>query len=176
MLFVHGQGYLGDLTTLNVLSFTFNTTTAAGAPIALVGGAVSVYRAGVTAESTAGVTLTVDFDAVTGLNHVLITPASDLLFYLIANDYSVVLTAGTVDGQSVVGTTLVSFSIANRNLTVGGVDLTPVTDTLDAVTATLASLTQTLTLLSDSLLVGRRVYRSRGRVVFPVRTGLQKSS
>ena len=169
MLFVHGQGYLGDLTTLNAINFTFNTTTAAGAPIALVGGTVSVYRAGVTAESTAGVTLTVDFDGVTGLNHVQITPASDLLFYLIANDYSVVLTAGTVDGQSVVGTTLASFSIANRNLTLGGVDLTPVTNTL-------ASLTQTLTLLSDSLLVGRRVYRSRGRVVFPMRTGLQKSS
>lgn len=102
--------YAEDFATLN---FNFNTHKADGTPIALAGSpAVSVYKNSTT-QSTAGITLSVDYDSLTGLNHVLIDLSSDA-FYAVANDYSVVITAGTVDGISVVGTVVAQFSIEAR--------------------------------------------------------------
>jgi hypothetical protein len=104
--------YLGDYSGGATLDFTFSTHAADGTPTALVDGVVSVYKANGTTQSTEGVTLTASFDSVTGLNHVRIALTD--AFYAVANDYSVVLTAGTVDSVSVVGTTLALFSIENR--------------------------------------------------------------
>jgi hypothetical protein len=104
--------YLGDYSGGATLDFTFSTHAADGTPTALVDGVVSVYKANGTTQSTEGVTLTASFDSVTGLNHVRIVLTN--AFYATGNDYSVVLTAGTVDGVSVVGTTLALFSIENR--------------------------------------------------------------
>jgi hypothetical protein len=104
--------YAEDYATLNL---KFSTHTSAGTPITLAGTpAVSVYKANGTTQSTAGITLTVDFDGVTGLHNVLIDLSADA-FYATANDYAVVITTGTVDGVSVVGTTLAHFSIQNRS-------------------------------------------------------------
>lgn len=107
--------YLGDFVEDSTHDFTFTTRAfATGAPATLSGSpAVSVYKANSTAQSTAGVTLTVDFDGVTGLNHVRIDTAADA-FYAVANDYSVIITAGTSGGTSVVGETVGAFSIENR--------------------------------------------------------------
>ena len=103
--------YAEDYATLN---FKFSTHKADGTPIALAGTpAISVYKANGTTQSTAGVTLTTDFDSVTGLNNVLIDLSADA-FYAVANDYQVVITTGTVDSVSVVGTVLAHFSIENR--------------------------------------------------------------
>ena len=107
--------YLGNLTEDQVIDFHFSTHKADGTPITLGGTpAVKIYRANATdSEATAGVTLDVDFDGVTGLHHVRIDTSTDA-FYSAANDYSVVITAGTVDSVSVVGTVLATFSIENR--------------------------------------------------------------
>jgi hypothetical protein len=107
--------YLGDYAEdYATLNFKFSTHKAAGTPATLSGTpAISVYKANGTTQSTAGVTLTVDFDSVTGLNNVLIDLSADA-FYAVANDYSVVITTGTVDSVSVVGTVLAHFSIENR--------------------------------------------------------------
>jgi hypothetical protein len=107
--------YLGDYAEdYATLNFKFSTHKADGTPIALAGTpAVSVYKANGTTQSTAEITLSVDFDSVTGLNNVLIDLSADA-FYAVGNDYSVVITAGTVDGVSVVGTVLAHFSIENR--------------------------------------------------------------
>lgn len=106
--------YLGDYYEDAVVEFKFNTQTSAGAPITLAGSpAVSVYKAAGTTESTAGVTLTVDFDSHTGMHHVTIDTSN--AFYAISNDFQVVLTAGTVDGEDVAGTVLAHFSIEYRN-------------------------------------------------------------
>ena len=107
--------YLGDYTEdYATLNFKFSTHKADGTPIALSGSpAISVYKANGTTQSTAGITLSVDFDSVTGLNNVLIDLSADA-FYAVANDYQVVITAGTVDGISVVGTVIAEFSIENR--------------------------------------------------------------
>jgi hypothetical protein len=104
--------YLGDYSGGATLDFTFSTHAADGTPTALSSGAVKVYKSNSPDESAEGVELTPNFDSVTGLNHVRIVLTN--AFYAVANDYSVVLTAGTVDGVSVVGTTLALFSIEHR--------------------------------------------------------------
>jgi len=79
--------------------------TLAGTPV------VSVYKSNSTTQSVVGVTLTVDFDGLTGLNNVKIDLAD--AFYATAEDYSLVITTGTVDGISVVGEVVGNFSIEN---------------------------------------------------------------
>lgn len=104
---------LGDYAEDATVDFKFSTVDADGAPITLAGSpAVSVYKANGDTQSTAGVTLSVGFDSVTGLHHVRIVTTD--AFYAVGNDYQVVITAGTVDSVSVVGTVLAHFSIENR--------------------------------------------------------------
>ena len=104
--------YLEDYATLN---FKFTTRGLTGIPTTLAGGpVVKVYKANATDSETAtGVTLTADFDGVTGLNNVLIDLSASAL-YTPLTDYAVVITTGTVGGVSVVGETVGTFSIENR--------------------------------------------------------------
>ncbi len=103
--------YAEDYTTLNV-KFTSRATT--GAPFTLGGTPViSVYKADGLVQTTLGITLTADFDGVTGLNNILIDLSSDA-FYAIAGDYHIVITAGSVNSVSVVGEVVAEFSIENR--------------------------------------------------------------
>ena len=105
--------YLGDITSGTTIRGSFNTRTAAGVPITLGGTPVlSVYKDAGTTETTTGVTLTLDFDSRTG-HHVFSIVTSDA-FYSTGSDYRVVITTGTVDGTSVVGTEVGSFSVQNR--------------------------------------------------------------
>lgn len=105
--------YKDDFATLN---FNFNTQKGDGTPVSLLGTpSLEVYKNSTT-ESTAGITLTVDYDSLTGVNHVVIDLSSDA-FYSPGNDYSVVIAAGTVDGVSVVGKEVACFSIENRYIT-----------------------------------------------------------
>lgn len=109
------MSYLGDyIEDFATLNFKFTTRTTAGVPFLLAGTpAISVYKANDTTQSTAGITLTADFDSVTGLNNVLIDLSADA-FYATAVDYHVVITTGTVNGVSVVGEVVAQFSIENR--------------------------------------------------------------
>jgi len=104
--------YIEDFATLN---FKFTSRNSSAVPTTLAGSPViKVYKANATGTETAtGVTLTVDFDGVTGLNNVLIDLSSDA-FYAIGNDYNIVITTGTVGGVSVVGEVVGQFSIGNR--------------------------------------------------------------
>lgn len=105
---------LGDRSEDSTIDFTFSNRNVSAAPATLAGTPViSVYKANGTTQSTAGITLTVNFDALTGLNQVRIDTSADA-FYATANDYSVVITTGTVNSVSVVGTTIATFSIENR--------------------------------------------------------------
>jgi hypothetical protein len=108
------MNYAGDFTTGSTVRVRFNTHKADGTPITLAGTpAISVYK-GSTTESTAGVSLTVDYDSRTGLHDVVIDTSASGAFYAAGNDFDIVITAGTVDGISVVGTVVGSFSIQNR--------------------------------------------------------------
>ncbi len=106
--------YLGDFGVGQSVSTKFPTTKSDGTPTSLSAGAASVYRTGSTTESTAGVTLTADYDARTGFNSLVVDTSADATFYTPGSEYQVVLTAGTVNAISVVGQPVASFSIRNR--------------------------------------------------------------
>lgn len=106
--------YLGDFAAGGTVLLRFTTKAVTDVPTTLAGTpAVSVYKNSTT-QSTAGVTLTVDYDSVTGLNHVLIDTSADGTFYSAGSDFTVVVTTGTVNSVSYVGTVVGAFSIANR--------------------------------------------------------------
>jgi hypothetical protein len=107
--------HLGDIAEDDTIAFLFNTVGANGAPITLAGTPViSVYKGSNTTERAgAEITLTVNSDSRTGTHSVSIDLSADA-FYAISEDYSVVITTGTVDSTSVVGAVVGSFSIENR--------------------------------------------------------------
>jgi hypothetical protein len=105
---------LGDRAVGSTLSFLFNTHKADGTPITLAGTPViSVYKNSVT-QTTTGVTLTVDYDSRTGMHQVIIDTSD--AFYATGNDFNVVITTGTVNSISVVGSVVAKFSIGRQNL------------------------------------------------------------
>ncbi len=105
---------LGNFYAGQTIRGSFNSRSTSGAPITLAGTpALAVYKDGNTTQVTTGVTLTVDFDSVTG--HHLYEIVTTDAFYTKASDFRVVLTAGTVDSVSVVGVEVGSFSIENRS-------------------------------------------------------------
>lgn len=108
--------YLGDFAAGDTIDFKFTTyRPSTGAPFTLAGTpAVSVYKDNSTTQSTAGVTLSVDFDAVTGLHHVRITTTSDATFYADASSFECVITTGTVDSVSVVGACIGRFTLRDQ--------------------------------------------------------------
>ena len=102
--------YAEDYADLNV---KFTTVDTGGAPFTLDSGVVSCYKSNGTTQSTVGITLSADFDSLTGLNNVKVDLSSDA-FYATGNDYSLVITTGTVDSVSTVGYVIAEFSIENR--------------------------------------------------------------
>lgn len=132
--------HLGDFNTGSVVYDKFSTIQpSTGAPFTLAGSPVlSVYKDNSTSESVAGVTLTPDFDGRTGLNHIAINTAADGTFYSAGSFFTMVLTAGTVDGVSTTGFVVGAFTLdktsalkpatADRKLVIdanGAVILTP---------------------------------------------------
>lgn len=125
--------YLGDFAEGTTIRFMFNTTDTDAAPIDIASGAVAVYKDSDTTPNTADVSLTVGFNGITGLHLVEITPTVDSdgipiegNFYTAGSEYTVILSAGTVDSVSVVGMMLGCFSVENRyavtSLTSGDVE------------------------------------------------------
>ena len=108
--------YLGDIRLGESLDCKFTTRSfTTGAPTTLAGTpTVAAYPGNSTTEITAGITLTVDFDTRTGLNNVRVVATSGN-GYLTATNYTLVITAGTVGGVSVVGEVVGSFSIEARS-------------------------------------------------------------
>lgn len=96
----------------STIDFKFTTRRfSTGAPFTLAGTpAVAAYPDNSTTELTAGITLTVDFDARTGLNNVRVV-ATGGNGYAAGSTYALVLTAGTVDGVSVVGEVVGEFTL-----------------------------------------------------------------
>lgn len=107
--------YHGDIRLSQTINIKFCTVQVSGAPFTLAGSPViSAYPSNSTTQLTAGITLSVDFDGVTGLNNIAVV-ASGANGYLTATDYALVITTGTVNSVSVVGYTVGSFSIENRS-------------------------------------------------------------
>jgi len=107
--------YLGDYKEDYAdLNYKFTTRDSDGAPSTMTNGVVKVYKSNATDSETAtGVTLSADFDGVTGLNNVKVDLSADA-FYETGEDYAIVLTDGDVDSVDVTGEVLATFSIENR--------------------------------------------------------------
>lgn len=105
--------HLGDYDASAVIYGKFATfRPSTGAAFTLAGTpALSAYKDNSTTESTTGVTLTADFDSRTGLNHFAIDTSADGTFYSAGSFFDIVITTGTVDGISVVGAVVGSFTI-----------------------------------------------------------------
>jgi hypothetical protein len=109
--------HLGDFDASAVIYGKFTTyRPSTGASFTLGGTpAVSVYKDNSTTQSTSGVTLTADFDAVTGLNHFTIDTSTDGTFYAAGSFFDVVITTGTVDSVSVTGSVVGTFTIRKNS-------------------------------------------------------------
>jgi hypothetical protein len=101
-----------DITLGDTIDFKFTTTEPdTGAPATLSGTpVVSAYVGNSTTQITAGITLSADFDGVTGLNNVRVV-ASSGNGYTDASDVALIITTGTVDSVSAVGYKVGEFTI-----------------------------------------------------------------
>lgn len=110
------MSYIGDFRLGDTFDTKFTTTAATtGAPTTLAGTPViSAYVGNSVTQITAGITLTVDFDLLTGLNNVRVV-ASGANGYATASNYQLVITTGTVGGTSAVGYVICEFSIEARS-------------------------------------------------------------
>lgn len=110
------MSYAGDINLGDTIDIKFTTRNfSTGAPFTLAGTPViSAYPGNSTTQLTAGITLTVDFDTVTGLNNCRVVATSGN-GYAAATNYYLVITTGTVNSVSVVGEVIGSFSIAARS-------------------------------------------------------------
>lgn len=121
------MNYLGDFPTGATVYVPFHTFNSSGASVTLTGLAVTdieIYKDGGTTQrsSDAGYTLLdtdgIDFDGITGIHgfKIDLSDNTDAGFYAAAHDYFVVVSAVTVDSQTV-NFVACSFSIENRSIT-----------------------------------------------------------
>jgi len=111
------MSHRGDFDTSAVIYGKFSTFRPSSGAAFTLGGtpALSVYKDNSTTQSTTGVTLTVDFDSVTGLHHYAIDTSADGAFYAAGSFFDIVITTGTVDSVSVVGAVVGSFTLRKNS-------------------------------------------------------------
>jgi len=103
---------------------------ATGIPTVLAGTpVVSIYEDDSVTQITAGITLTIDFDSVVGLNGVTVVATGGNGFET-GKFYQAVITTGTVGGVSVVGETVFTFTL---EASAAALDLANGTDGLGAI-------------------------------------------
>ncbi len=153
------------------LDFQFNTKrngpkTLSGTPT------IDVYEDNSTTQVQTGLTPTVDFDSVTGLNNLRIN-ATAVNGYEAGKTYHAVLAAGTVDGISVVGCLVAKFTIERAAVNVVAIsDSSAVADNLEASLETMiagtasggtpASVISNITGEGDLTFVGRALIFRNG--------------
>ncbi len=111
--------YVGDFLAGSTVKAFWNTNGANGASITRSGnGTLKIYSGTSLTEraSLNGVTQVEDFDGITGVHTVSIDTSdnTDLGFYAVGNDYTLVYTGMTIDGVTV-NAAIATFSLQNRN-------------------------------------------------------------
>ncbi len=107
------MSYIGDFSTGATIDHKFTTIASSGKAKTLTSAAPKCWKSNSTVPSTVGITLTADFAATTGLNHLRVTTTN--AFYAGGNDYVLALSTGTVNSISVRGYVVGEFSIRNRS-------------------------------------------------------------
>lgn len=122
---------MSDYTVEDTIYKIFTTRAfASGVPTVLAGTpVVSAYENDSATQITAGITLGVSHDSVVGMNLLTIV-ATSANGYEAGKDYNLVITTGTVDGVSVVGEVVGTFSLSRS---AAAVDLANATDGLGAL-------------------------------------------
>ena len=106
------MNYIGDFPQDQAIYHYWSTNTSAGASVdRATDGTLSVYKDGGATQVTTGVTDAEKSDDLTGVH--LCTIVTTDAWYAPAHDYAVVLSAATIDGQTV-NAPIFSFSIENR--------------------------------------------------------------
>ena len=104
--------HLGNYNEDDTVHFLWNTSDVGGASVKRsTDGTVSVYKDLGASQSTAGVTDDDEFDGLAGVQSCIIVLTD--AFYVTGADYAVVLSASTLDGQTV-NAVVAAFSIENR--------------------------------------------------------------
>jgi hypothetical protein len=169
--------FVGDYTKNDVVRGFFNTRKADGTPITLAGTPVAkAYEDSNLTEFTGGITLTVDFDGITGLHEIKVDTSNAA--YTAGHDYKLVLTAGTVDSVSVIGANILHFSVQNRFKPVGIDNLISVveSDGSGNYRFKLTALPKILSLVYEGTRTFQDYLRCSGAVLFNYATGLNSST
>lgn len=144
---------LGDTYYFKFTTRAFATgipTTLGGTPV------LSVYEENNLTQITAGVTLTADYDTVTGLNDVAVV-ATTGNGYEIGKYYDVVITTGTVGGVSVVGEVVGHFRVMpseDAGAGIKDVNTTHISDTAQTANDNGADINTLLTRLVGTIAAG----------------------
>jgi hypothetical protein len=161
-----------DYTLGETIDFKFTTCEPdTGAPITFAGSPViSAYVDNSTTQITAGITLTVDFDGVTGLHNVRVVATSGN-GYTTGTNVALIVTTGTVDSVSAVGYKVAEFSLGRAGTanvtqfddTAGAVRWMQITDqgTAQAATGTTLQL-RAAAAFADDELIGQTVFITGG--------------
>lgn len=120
--------YLGDYLLGATVDFKWSTVNSSGASITRsTNGTINVYKSNDLTQRTAGIVDTEDFDF-TGIHHCSINTTDG--FYIANTDYQVVLSAATIDTQTV-NAVIGHFSIQNRSSSLDITSLTNLIATFD---------------------------------------------
>jgi len=107
--------YYGDIQLGDTIQWLFTTVNTTPVPTVLTGSpTATAYTDGGLTQSATGVTITADFDSVVGLNLISVVATSGNGFAA-GENIEIVLTAGTVGGNTVIGYAVGSFSVENRS-------------------------------------------------------------
>lgn len=106
----------------------FNTTDAVGAPITIGGtAAAQVYQDANLTQITSGITVTEDYDGVTGLHQIAVDTSGS--GFTAGSDYWVVISVGTADSVSIVGAAIFHFFLEPKRQIFGSVAASPAPST-----------------------------------------------
>lgn len=109
------MNYYGDIlsgATLEVFYYSYNSLGASATPSSA--GSVIVYKTASATQTSVGiVTHTIGYDSQTGVNRVVIQSADSAAFYASGNDFQVIASGSSIDGQFV-NVPVCAFSIQNR--------------------------------------------------------------
>lgn len=125
------MSYVGDLRVNQVINKKFTTVASSGAPTSFTGAPIiAAYKSNSTTQTLSGITVTTDFDGISGLHNILVDLSQDTSFFATATDIDIIILAGTVSSISLSGYNPMSFSIENRTAFINSSERNSIADAI----------------------------------------------